>query len=339
MASSTARPEWGLGTLKALAVVAIVFFSLVLLSACRGAKVEDVLSSPIAVATPTPLPAPTPSPTPTPTPAPTPIPIPLQPMIELEPSVVSQGRVALVRVRERPGLAVSGSWEGGALVFAEDVAGYWAVLGVGAGSTPGPRTVTVMVAGPGSSSARVSVTFRVGTAEYPVERVQLGPEQASLLDPALVQAERDLLMRATAARTPRPLWRGLFSLPTSGPMSSPFGLRRAYNDGPPGEHHGGLDIAAEAGAPVVAPNAGRVVLAQSLKVRGNAVVLDHGLGLYSGYFHLAEIAVQEGQAVAQGELLGLVGETGLATGPHLHWEVLVGGVNVDPAEWLQRAVP
>jgi murein DD-endopeptidase MepM/ murein hydrolase activator NlpD len=100
-----------------------------------------------------------------------------------------------------------------------------------------------------------------------------------------------------------------------------------------------VDISGEAGAPVIAAASGRVALAAPLRVRGNAVILDHGLGVYSAYYHLSQILVQEGQQVAQGELIGLLGNTGLSTGAHLHWEMSVGGVLVDAPEWTTRQIP
>jgi murein DD-endopeptidase MepM/ murein hydrolase activator NlpD len=82
-----------------------------------------------------------------------------------------------------------------------------------------------------------------------------------------------------------------------------------------------------------------VALAGPLEVRGNAVILDHGWGVYSGYYHLSEVVVAEGQLVAQGEMIGRLGNTGLSTGAHLHWEMRVGGVLVDPLEWTTRLIP
>jgi murein DD-endopeptidase MepM/ murein hydrolase activator NlpD len=87
---------------------------------------------------------------------------------------------------------------------------------------------------------------------------------------------------------------------------------------------------------VVAAAAGVVALAEPLAVRGNAVIIDHGAGVLSGYYHLDRIVVNAGQTVAQGELIGEVGSTGLSTGSHLHWELRVGGVAVLPSEWVER---
>ena len=103
--------------------------------------------------------------------------------------------------------------------------------------------------------------------------------------------------------------------------------------------HSGIDFGDAEGAVVYAPAAGRVVLAEPLSVRGQAVIIDHGLGVFSGYWHLSGIAAQVDQMIQPGELIGYVGTTGLSTGPHLHWEIRVDGIAVDPMGWTERTFP
>jgi murein DD-endopeptidase MepM/ murein hydrolase activator NlpD len=118
-------------------------------------------------------------------------------------------------------------------------------------------------------------------------------------------------------------------LPVTGPPTSSFGRRTLFNGAPRGQHRG-TDFRAGEGAPVVAPNAGLVVLAGDLYFTGNTVVLDHGLRLFSVFAHLSHMAVREGTSVAAGELVGAAGATGRVTGPHLHWTVRLGEAAVDP---------
>jgi len=108
-----------------------------------------------------------------------------------------------------------------------------------------------------------------------------------------------------------------------------FGEQRSINGGTPSGNHGGTDISAIPGTPVKAANSGRVAMARELSVRGNMVIIDHGGGLFTGYGHMSSFAVSEGQEVAAGEVIGAVGNTGLSTGAHLHWEVSAGGILVD----------
>jgi len=104
-------------------------------------------------------------------------------------------------------------------------------------------------------------------------------------------------------------------------------------------YHTGQDIAVPQGTPVRAPAAGVVLLAEPLHVRGNAVVIDHGAGVTSNYWHLSRIAVRKGQQVKRGDVIGWVGTTGLSTGAHLHWEIRVYGVPVNPVPWTRARGP
>lgn len=117
-------------------------------------------------------------------------------------------------------------------------------------------------------------------------------------------------------------------------VSGYFGEERSFNGGPRGGHHGGTDIAAPAGTLIASTNHGTVVLAEMTKNRGNLVVVDHGGGIFSCYGHQSALRVSVGDHVNRGDIVGLVGTTGLSTGPHLHWELAVRGVVVDGLRWL-----
>lgn len=142
-------------------------------------------------------------------------------------------------------------------------------------------------------------------------------------------AEREIINAALSGRSSSYLWEGAFLRPVPGTVSSTFGLKRFYN-GKPGSYHGGLDIAAPKGEPVKASQRGKVVLAGNYFYTGNTVFIDHGLGLFTAYFHMEELDVENGEEVKPGDILGKVGSTGRSTGPHLHWSVYLCGVKVDP---------
>jgi murein DD-endopeptidase MepM/ murein hydrolase activator NlpD len=129
------------------------------------------------------------------------------------------------------------------------------------------------------------------------------------------------------------LWTGAFVRPVPQAANSAFGSRSILN-GLPRSPHGGADFASPAGTPIKAPNAGRVVLAKALYYTGNTVVIDHGLGLFSLFAHLSATDVSAGATVAAGQRVGLVGQTGRVTGPHLHWAVRLNGARVDPLSLL-----
>jgi hypothetical protein len=117
-------------------------------------------------------------------------------------------------------------------------------------------------------------------------------------------------------------------------ISGYFGEERSFNGGPRGGHHGGTDIAAPRGTEVRVTNHGTVALAERVRNRGNLVVVDHGAGIFSCYGHMDALRVLAGDVLNQGDIVGIVGSTGLSTGPHLHWEMAVGGIVVDGLRWL-----
>jgi murein DD-endopeptidase MepM/ murein hydrolase activator NlpD len=176
---------------------------------------------------------------------------------------------------------------------------------------------------------------------YNSEYIRLSADRQQLLDPALVAAEREKLNATWSVFNPQRYWSGLFRVPVDKfiKISSPFGTRRSYDGGPFSSYHEGTDFSVPAGTPVYAPADGVVMVAEPLVVRGNAVVIDHGWGLYSGYWHLSEFKVTPGQTVQQGDLIALSGNTGLSTGAHLHWDMRVLGLNVDPMQFTRQMFP
>lgn len=153
-----------------------------------------------------------------------------------------------------------------------------------------------------------------------------------------IQAERARLFALWAEQTPALHFDSAFQLPLTDylTVSADYGGRRSYNGGPYRSYHEGVDFSAYGGTPVMAPAAGTVVLAEVLDVRGGAVIIDHGLGIYSGFYHLSSIEAEAGQTVAAGDVVGSVGTTGLSTGNHLHWDLLINGTWVDAAAWLEQ---
>jgi len=212
--------------------------------------------------------------------------------------------------------------------------GFVAYLGVPAVAEPGFRQVQLLVDG----EPQQIVAIPILADDFPVERLVLTPDTTKLLDPEIVQRENDTLGAATGPFTEEILWDKPFRHPLEGnpPVISPFGTRRAYNDGPVASYHGGTDFSGSAGSPVHASARGRVVLAEALDVRGNAVILDHGAGVYTMYCHLDSIIAHVGDVLEAGDTVGLLGNTGLSTGAHLHWEMRVQGERVDPLRWLGR---
>jgi murein DD-endopeptidase MepM/ murein hydrolase activator NlpD len=191
----------------------------------------------------------------------------------------------------------------------------------------------------GGALAAGAVTVR--PRAFPTQQLTLPRAMVDLDAPTLarVEAERGQLRAALADGARERLWRGSFRAPVEGGHpTGGFGLRRVIN-GQPRNPHTGYDWAAPVGTSVLAANAGRVVLVTEHFFAGKNVVLDHGLGLFTLYYHLDETRVALGEPVAAGQVIGAVGATGRVTGPHLHFAVLLGGARVDPEALLAVVVP
>ncbi len=333
------------GRLAALLIAAIV------VAACGespGVKIETVpprqtssVSVPDATATlppelePTSTAAPTQTAEPTPTTAvPTPTQIP-EPSIEIVPAQIVPGGTAVVYLSGAISSATL-TFENGQYPMLQEGNRWWAIVGVGAFKEPGDyaAAITFTTQG-GSDPATIVASLSVIAKNYPSENIELDPDTAALLDPAIIQAE--LAQRASifSKLSAQRLWSGPFVLPAAGLVSSIYGQGRSYNGGPITDYHHGTDFIGDTGDPVVAAAAGRVAFAGELQIRGTAIILDHGAGVFSAYHHLSSVEVVEGQLVSAGERIGAIGSTGLVTGPHLHWEVIVRGVEVDGQLWLQ----
>lgn len=153
---------------------------------------------------------------------------------------------------------------------------------------------------------------------------------------ARIAEDRRRVAEAVSRYTPMQEWSLPLLRPVAGSISSQFGLRRVYN-GATKSTHRGLDMRSPMGTPVPAVADGEVVLADGLYYSGNAVYIDHGLGVVTSYMHMSELLVQAGQKVKRGEIIGKVGSTGQSTGPHLHLGLMVLATAVDPVPFLQPA--
>ena len=215
---------------------------------------------------------------------------------------------------------------------------YRGFLPVPALLAPGAYPVTVAYTATGGVSLVRGFSVRVVEGVYEAQRIMLPPDRSTLLDSQIL-ADELARLRAAWSRADTPAqWQGPFRMPMDAdyPTTSAYGTRRSYNGGPFTSYHAGQDFAVPAGVTITAPADGIVALAEPLQVRGNAVMLDHGRGVFTGYWHLAEALVQAGQAVKAGDPIGVVGNTGLSTGPHLHWELRIYGIAVDPMQFVDE---
>lgn len=262
--------------------------------------------------------------------------------LRLDPVQVQQGRSVEVHVAAPDGATLHGLLDGRrAFELAPYVGGYWGLVGIDPWSSVGPHTIAVESESPdGTVSPVAQSTVQVLAAPSTwTEDAPLPPSKGDITQASVQAAENRQLAPIFSAFTPRQLWRGTFLLPAAGPITQTFGNKYS-NDGGKTFHnyHEGLDIGAWTGTPILAANSGHVVVARPLHVRGNGVIIDHGMGVFSGYYHMSRIVGREGSDVQKGDLIGYVGDTGYATGPHLHWEIRLDNQYVDPTEWLTRDV-
>ena len=186
-----------------------------------------------------------------------------------------------------------------------------------------------------------TLTFNVADRHYREQHIKLKNKRQVNPDPDdLARIQRELAEQTQAYQTfsatqPSNL---LFDKPVQGPLSSPFGLRRFFN-GEERNPHSGLDFAVGAGTPIKSPAAGKVILVGNYFFNGNTVFVDHGQGLISMFCHLSKVDVTPGQSLPRGGIVGRVGATGRATGPHLHWNVSLNDARVDPAIFIGAFKP
>jgi murein DD-endopeptidase MepM/ murein hydrolase activator NlpD len=255
----------------------------------------------------------------------------------LDPPVAAQGSTVLVRLRA-PGANQTVASLDPRTVPLHPLDGdrFAGPVPIPVDHPPGVYAIHATAIGPDGAPSSWSADLTVRASLFQTEAVTLTGETMALLDPVLRAEEQAYLDAIWSGPRPERFWSAGWSSPMTATLpSSLFGTTRLYYPGPVPGLHTGLDLRARRGVPVFAPAPGVVALAETLRARGNVLVLDHGWGVYSSYFHLDSMAVAKGESVPAGAPIGAVGATGMVTGPHLHWEVRVLGVPVSPAQWLR----
>lgn len=277
-----------------------------------------------------------------PTPTPQPLAAPFLSIDLSEPTII-QGRTLLVKVKLAAPLTLTGTFDGRPILFQNMGEGqFWGITAIHAMVEAKSYPVSLTATQPDGTQVTTIANVNVVDGPYGNEDIVLDDTTSQLLDEQLIKTEQQKLDNLWSQITQRPRWNGPFIYPVEiGELriTSNFGTRRSYSGSPLASFHAGTDFGGEVGLPIYAPADGMVVMAEKLTIRGNAALLDHGLGLFSGYWHMDRLAVQVGQEVKPGDLIGYLGETGLVTGPHLHWEMRLNGIAVEPLQWVQQRIP
>ena len=239
------------------------------------------------------------------------------------------GGIALVDLGSANTPAPHARYQGNRVMVQQHEGRWWAVVGLPLATQPGKQSLKVTEKG----SAARSIDFDVIDKKYTEQRLTL--QNKKMVDPdpedlKRIAREQKLSKEAFAKWSNKEEVTLLFSTPINGRLSSPFGLRRFFNDQARAPHSG-LDIAAPQGTEVLAPAEGTVIETGEFYYNGRTVFIDHGQGLVSMYCHLDTINVKKGDHIAQGESFATVGMTGRATGPHLHWSVSLNDARIDPS--------
>jgi murein DD-endopeptidase MepM/ murein hydrolase activator NlpD len=261
------------------------------------------------------------------------------PQIQLSAPVIGQGETTTIRLGGYFASSATAFCDGRNYPLVADGDSFWGVIGAAGDAETGVHAITVQLSDAnGDAIGKLATQVTVVDMGYPVENIDLPAEVNNSLDPGLIQQENDARASTFAQFTAQKLWSGPFIWPVAEVIVSPYGIRRSYNGGPVNSFHQGIDLAADEGVPVAAGNSGRIAYVGSGPTHGNSVLIDHGDGVFSGYNHLSAFNVQVGQMVNKGDIVGFIGSTGMATGPHLHWEILVRGLPVDPVPWTLQSV-
>lgn len=249
------------------------------------------------------------------------------------PKALPQGGVAALTVVSDAPLASLTLVDGDRRVALErDASGrtFRGLVGVDLDAKAGAREIALE---PGDGGARLVVPLNVLRGGFRVQKLSVDPKYVEVPPEEEERVKADGVRVGAAYRSAEPARRwSSFARPVSAEGRN-FGSRRVYN-GRTQSFHAGLDMAAPAGTPVAAAADGRVALAGDLYFSGGTVLLDHGGGLFTQYFHLSRVDVKDGDVLTKGTVLGLVGATGRATGPHLHWGARWNGARVNPEALL-----
>ena len=259
--------------------------------------------------------------------------------VTLRPQNIVQGDTVVIYVEHFLDGRPSGEFAGQTLNFVPFHDGYAALVGFDAFTPPG--AYTLKLAGDGDQVwQEFSQDIPIQSANYINQLITVPEELNGLLDPEIRDQEDQQLLDIYSNFTDEARWDGLFQVPvTNTIVTAPYGGGRSYNEGPVTTYHTGTDFSGDIGTPILAAANGTVVFNDTLELRGQTVIVDHGLGVMTGYYHLSETFVEIGQEVFVGEPIGLGGSTGLSTGPHLHWDLRIMGVPVNGMRWTEELFP
>lgn len=261
--------------------------------------------------------------------------------VQISPPEIQQGRTAVIRILAGDEITrVEVLFDGRQFPLYRSVEGDWVgFLPAGLEMERGENPVNVLTWHGSEANPPQVERINIVWGSFLYQDIAISNELAPLLDPTLNNQELSTVMSAYSRFTPQKWWTGALTPPVPGAQISEFGGIRSYNNGVLESRHTGMDFRAGLGEPIHASGDGRVVFANFTQIRGNHVIIDHGVGVMTGYSHMSEIYVVPGQRILAGDVIGAVGSTGRTQGAHMHFEVVVNGAWVDPLQFLSLTVP
>lgn len=266
--------------------------------------------------------------------------------IKSSPSQPGQGEVTLLTVTSRFNVTpTSLLFQGKTLSFqpcppeiehsADGSSCHFTLVSIPIDITPGSHNLTLAISGAGHTE-QITIPLQIVSKQYPEEHLTVEPKMVEFPPEILtrIKEEQAALVTSMNKETNRMYWTPWFVWPVHEEIKSPFGLKRFFN-GQPRSPHAGIDLKGGIGDPVRATNNGRIVFLRDCYLSGNTLVIDHGYGLYSIYCHLSKTYVGPEEEVKKNQIIGEVGKTGRATGPHLHWGISLHGIRIDPQSLMR----
>jgi len=258
--------------------------------------------------------------------------------IKLEPEVAWQGKVISIRIPSSEAVArVDASFLGQRFACYKRGDDYFGVVGIPLDQKPGRYNLALIITQKDGKTEGAVQKVRIWESRFPVSKFWLKPSKKKLMQPVLINQEWGEIEKVLLVEEPKQFWEKKYLKPIAGVISQGFGARQIINGRKSGGHKG-VDFGAKVGTRVIAPNYGKVVFVKRLKVFGGTVVLDHGQGVFTLYFHLSKIYPAPGAFVMPGDVIALSGDSGVSSAPHLHWAMSVHNLRVDPMQWVRNEI-
>ncbi len=260
------------------------------------------------------------------------------PDLVITPDIAWQGKTLTVKLVSEEGISqVKGRFLNQDFVCYKCEGGFRGIVGVPLDQKPGHYDLSLSISNKDGKVARLDHKMKVWATKFPFSKFWLRPAKKRLMVPELINREWGQIEKSLLVEIPKQSWKGAFLSPVEGRISQGFGYRQIINGKRSGAHRG-VDFAVPNGTPVRAPNHGKVVFIDRLKVFGGTMVLDHGQGIYTLYFHLSRMYYNVGKVVEKGEIIGESGDSGVSSAPHLHWGMSVHNLRVDPMQWVNYEI-